>query len=250
MIPITFEGASAFSGFCITVAAAVAGIFRFRAWWIDRARQSRLESATYLKEKGKDEWEVQFGTDRLRRIHFASLTGIDRPSGHQALLRCQQKMGGSDRDWDAMRGVGRFLIATGHTARIRKPGKRDLIGCIASAVIAAAVGTLAIWIASVVAAFIEKTPMSAIHLNHILMVLVAGVWCGALSLLSWVLFRYCLQYTNARSLYRELEALGRSQRAQRVHTDSLKAKLELVGASDSAASVEVRPSRSPDVESA
>jgi hypothetical protein len=64
-MPLTFETVTSFGGIFASVAAAVAGFFRFRAWWSDREKQTRIESATFFKEKGSEQWQREFGEEQL-----------------------------------------------------------------------------------------------------------------------------------------------------------------------------------------
>jgi hypothetical protein len=131
---------TSFAGGFGAVAAGVAAFFRFRAWWLDRSKQTRIDSATYLKEKGATAWEREFGEQELVRVHFASLTGIDKRGGHEAIRRLHRRLGGTDFDWGTIKGIGTFLDATRPVAVVKKATlKQHLFGgmtALASAVFA------------------------------------------------------------------------------------------------------------------
>jgi len=212
MTLFTFEAITTFGGISASVVASVAGFFKFRAWWLDRTKQARMESAGYLKEKGSEPWQVELGAEQLLRLHFESLTGIDRTSGHEAIRRCHQRLGGTDREWMLLRGVGQFLVATGHTARVRKPRRRDHAVFAIGAVAAFLAGLLGVAIVAAAASFLEKTPSSAVRVMDVLMILAAIVWASTFALVAWASARHGMAYLSARNLYRDLFKLRQDRR--------------------------------------
>ena len=212
MTLMSLEAITTFSGIGASVAAAVAAFIRFRTSQLDRTKQARMESAIFLKEKGSEPWQVEFGTEQLLRIHFKTLTGIDRTSGHEAIRRCQQELGGTDREWDRLRGVGQFLDVTGHTARVREPQGRDHVYFFSSVIAAIVSAGLGFLIMAVTAKFLDQTPPSSIRLINVLMIISAVVWASTCALVVWGSARYSQNYHSARRLSRELSKLEEEEK--------------------------------------
>lgn len=216
MTHLSLESITILLGIVTSVGGVIAGIFRFPAWWFDRVKQSRIDSATHFRDHGKDEWAVRFGNEQLRRLHFRVLTGIDRTSGHEALRRCQQRLGGTDSEWKLLKSVGGFLNVERHTARVRKPGWWVVIGFSVSALFSFAMAFAALVIAGMLAVEFEKTPASAVHMPQVLRFFVASVWGTALAFGSVLAGSVCFQIINAFKLHRRLLSLATARRTSRL----------------------------------
>lgn len=114
-----------------SVCVAIAGAWKFLAWTKDRSVQSQLESGGYLKANGPTPGMVDFASEQLIRIHFARLTSVDVPSGHDGLIRFRQRLHCEDLDWSAIRRVHRFLITRGEIARVRRLSRTDFLWALA-----------------------------------------------------------------------------------------------------------------------
>ena len=104
----------------IAMGTVFAGCMRFLIWWKDRRAQAHVDSAEYFVKQAAEEWQQSFGRRYLARLHFARMTGIDRETGHQAIWRCHERMGGKDLDWERLRKAGRYLLVSGRW--LRAPG--------------------------------------------------------------------------------------------------------------------------------
>lgn len=217
------------AGVLASVGAALAGLVRFHAWWRDRARQRRIESATYFKEKGSAEWQKAFGEEQLIRANFAALTGIDRSTGHEAMIRCHSRLGGRDEDWETLRGVGHFLVVTGHVARVRKLGHLDILrllsaGCMAVLSVVLSIGMM-FWAVTIA----TKTDWSALRFIDGVAILIAVAYASMFALFGLILSRHCVTYFNARFLYRQMIKAGKARRKTQVQQRlSLPEDLQLV----------------------
>lgn len=211
---ISFEALTGSAGMIASVAATIAGAFRFRAWWKDRSRQARIESATYLKEKGTSEWERSLGEEELRRAHFFGVSRIDRNTGHEAIRKCHQRLGGTDLDWGRLRGVGRFLVATGVVARVRKPNRRDRVEAAWAFAIGVLFGLVGMGALIASAAAYAKTDWSKAGPSLYVMLTLAPLYASFFVLIAIGAFYHCTRFANAQQLYKKLVELGKQRRRQ------------------------------------
>lgn len=198
----------------VGVATAFAGLVRFRAWILDRRKQARIDSATYMKEKASTSWERAFGEEQLRRTHFQTLTEIDRTTGHEAIRLLQQRLGADDRACARLRKVGAFLVATGCTARIRKPQKSDARHAYGLVVLSAAFATLSLCLLVFVVLSLVETDWTRSHFMAFVVPTLASLYAAVFLMLSIGCFARYTQFLDARSLYKELVQIGKAKRAR------------------------------------
>jgi len=227
------------AGVLASVCAALAGLVRFQAWWLDRARQRRIESATYFKEKGSADWQKAFGEEQLVRANFAALTGIDRTTGHEAMIRCHSRLGGTDADWKTLHGVGDFLIATGHIARVRKLRRPDHLRLFVAATIALVAGLTSIGIFVWTVNAVTKADWNTVRAIDGVVIVIAVVYASMFAFFTLILVRHCGTYFNARSLHRQMVKAGKARRKTRVQPRPLSSEdlqlVEITRRSDSGA---------------
>ena len=212
----TAEFLTSGAGVLASVGAAMAGLVRFQAWWQDRARQRRIESATYFRDKGTTAWQRAFGEEHLTRANFAALSGIDRRTGHEAMIRCHRRMGGTDEDWKSLRAVGHFLVVTGNIARVRKLQRRDHIGLVVAGALALVMAVVSIAIILWAVSAVTKADLAALRFIDGVVVVIAVAYASMFAFFGLILVRYCATYFNARSLYRQMLRAGKARRKTKV----------------------------------
>jgi len=173
-----------------------------------------MESAVFFVKEGRTPWQKPFGERQLIRLHFSRLTGIDRETGHEAILRCHERLGGTDDDWQALRKAGGYLRASGHTARVRKLHRRDLVGTAAISSGGLLAVVIALALVNLIVNLSAKTSWTAVSLEALLAFIVSAVYAGLFALFAWVALLHLNRYMTARELRRRLTQLGRERRAR------------------------------------
>lgn len=190
------------SGLAATVAAAIAGIWKFWAWTKDRKIQAQIESATYFRDKGKQSWQVDFGEKRLARIHFARLTTVDIDNGHDAIARLHTKMGGLDYHWSLLGKIRRYLRKEGQVARIRKLRRKDLIWAISSSLIGVGLCLGSFALIALMAVLSMKSHWTQMPLKDFFAIAMIGAYAGMFFTAGIVLVFYTGEYLDALTLRR------------------------------------------------
>lgn len=202
------------AGVVASVVAAAAAALKFQAWWQDRWTQTRMDSAAFFVKEGAAPWQKPFGERQLVRLHFARLTGIDREIGHEAILRCHERLGGTDSDWQALRKAGGFVRASGTIARVRKLHRRDHFGTAAIVLGGVLAAVFSLLLIDLMVALSAKTSWTAVSLETLLALIVTGTYAGMFALFAWVAFVHFKRYMTARELRRRLTQLGLERRAR------------------------------------
>ena len=214
------------TGGASAVAAAAAGVaafFKFRAWWHDRQRQARIESATYLKDKGDSPEDRAQGRAELLRIHFATLTGIDKVDGHAAIRRLHARLGGTDLARSRIKDVGSYLVTSQPVATVRKPRGRDHWVAGASLLTAAATAFFSVGCIVLVMVSLEKLSESPSGLKAVfsLASLLGYFYLVSLAAMlavgSHFTAKWAGHHMNAMTLRRTLRDIARFERKARLN---------------------------------
>jgi hypothetical protein len=138
-----FDLLEAIGGAFIAVCTTVGATIKFHAWWSDRSRDGLIASCKALADKDLETWAQNFGKSQLQRVHFARITGIDRLSGHHALIIANGELGESTSHWTEIRNARSFVEVVGGRIKIRRPNMKDA-GVLALNVLACALCYFAI----------------------------------------------------------------------------------------------------------
>lgn len=199
-------------------ASGLGGLIKFGVWWKERNLVIRIESATALAEKGATDWERLLGQRLLTRAHFARLTGIDVPDGHQSLLKLHDQLGGTDSALALIKRAAPHLDRQLVCAKPRRLNRRDWAAGMASTLFCLVFAALAIALLALAVDAIDRIDWAkGVPASKFIAISLAVLYAGGAALFARRLLKEVSGYLAIRDVRLELASGARSHSAHPGH---------------------------------